>query len=159
MLSDRVVATVVLLAVSVSFPLYLHGVWVILQSEIVTWSVLMRHLRSIVPALFLTAIPVLVWMLPRALTGRFTGLIALHIFFALQAYSLLLIGLWGIIPIFRAKRAHNLYTKPDPNLDLDELDPRMAQWRRRLRIGVFGHLFFWTIAYALGAIIYVRSYL
>ena len=159
MVDERTIATVAFIAVSLSLPLYLHGVWIILRSEEVTWSVLMAHLRSVVPAVMLTAVPVALWMIPRSLTWGFSGLVTVHIFFALQAYALLLIGLWGIVPIFRAKHRHNLYRAPDQDIDLDELDERMPHWRRRLRLGVFGHLLMWLIAYLLGALIYVRSYL
>lgn len=159
MSDEQTIATVVLVLVTLSLPLYLHGVWVILRSDVVTWSVLMKHLRSIVPGILLTAVPVLVWMLPRALEGRFTGWLALHIFLAIQAYALLLIGLWGIVPIYRAKRAHNLYHEPDQDIAIDELDERMPHWRRRLRIGVFGYLTFWILAYLVGASVYVQFYL
>ncbi len=159
MLSERTIATVVLIVVSLSLPLYLHGVWIILRSEMVTWGVLMAHLRSIIPGILLTAIPVLVWMLPQAIGGRFTGLLALHIFLAIQAYALLVIGLWGIVPIYRAKRAHNLYHEPDPAIAIDELDERMPHWRRRLRIGVFGYLLLWSLSYIVGLAVYARFYL
>lgn len=159
MVEAATIGTMSLIAVTASLPLYLHGLWVILRSELVTWSVLVRHLRSIVPGLVLTTVPVVTWMLPRAVTGRFSGLIAVHIFLALQAYALLMIGLWGIVPIYRAKRRHNLYHEPDPDVDLSEIDERMPQWRRRLRIGVFGYLFFWLLAFGLGVAIYVDSYL
>lgn len=158
MLDERTAATLALVFVSLSLPLYLHGVWVILRAERVTWSVLMTHLRSVIPALVFTTVPVLVWMLPRSLTWGFSGYIVVHIFLALQAYALLLIGLWGIVPIFRAKRRHNLYRDPDPDLELDELDKRMPHWRRRLRIGVFGHLIMWVLAYLVGVVIYARAH-
>lgn len=158
MVSDGTVATAAIVLVSASLPLYLHGVWVILRAERVTWAVLLRHLRSVVPALALTTGPVLAWMVPRALTGRFDGVVAIHIFLALQSYALLLIGLWGIVPIYRAKRRHNLYREPDPDVALDDLDGRMPSWRRRLRVGVFGHLGLWALAYVLGVVLYVRAY-
>lgn len=158
MVDTWTIATVAFVAVSLSLPLYLHGIWVILSSERVTWAVLMRHLRSIIPALLLTGIPVVLWMLPRSLTWGFSGHIAVHIFLALQSYALLLIGLWGIIPIFRAKRRYNLYREPQPDLELSELDERMPQWRRRLRVGVFGHFFLWLLAYLLGAALYLQNY-
>lgn len=158
MVDDRTIATVALAMVTLSLPLYLHGVWVILRSELVTWSVLVTHLRSILPAIALTGLPVLAWMLPRAVTGGFSGLVALHIFLALQAYALLLIGLWGIVPIYRAKRRHHLYRDPDPDVDLAALDERMPHWRRRLRVGVFGHLAMWLLAYLVGVAIYVEAY-
>lgn len=159
MLSDRTVATIVFVVVSASLPLYLHGIWVILRSERVTWSVLVAHLRSIIPALLLTFVPVVVWMLPRMIGGQVSGLIGVHAFVALQSYALLLIGFWGIIPIYRAKRRYNLYRDPDRDVDLGELDEKMPHWRRRLRIGVFGHFALWLLAYGIGIVIYVRGYL
>lgn len=158
MVDDQTLATISLVAVSLSLPLYLHGVWVILQSERVTWSVLMRHLSSVVPAVLLTLGPVLFWMVPRIADWGVSGLIGVHIFLALQAYALLLIGLWGIVPMFRAKRRHNLYREPQPDIELAELDERMPQWRRRLRLGVFGHLLMWILAYTTGVVHFVRVY-
>lgn len=158
MVDDHVLATASLVAVSLSLPLYLHGMWVILNSERVTWAVLMRHLRSVVPAVVLTTVPAVVWMVPRTTNWGLSGVMPLHIFLALQAYALLVIALWGIVPIFRAKRRHNLYRRPDPDIELEALDDRMPQWRRRLRVGVFGHLLLWVLAYATGAFHYVRVY-
>ena len=159
MLDDHLLATISLISVSLSLPLYLYGVWIILRVEQVTWRILMAHLRVVITALALTTIPVLFWMLPQSFTWGFSGLIAVHIFLALQSYALLLIGLWGIVPIFRAKHRHNLYHDPDPDIDLTELDERMPHWRRRLRIGVFGHLVFWILSYFLGIAFYLRVYL
>lgn len=158
MVSDQTLATIAFVAVSLSLPLYLHGIWVILSSEQVTWTVLMRHLRSVLPALGLTTVPMFVWMLPRSISVGFSGLVATHIFLALQSYALLLIGIWGIIPIFRAKRQYNLYREPEPDVDLAELDERMSVWRRRLRFGVFGHFALWILAYLLGVLLYLRNY-
>lgn len=159
MVADETLATAALLAVSLSLPLYLHGVWVILRAEVVTWSVLMRHLRSVIPAVLLTTVPLLVWMLPRTADLGVTHLIGVHIFLGLQSYALLLIALWGIVPIFRAKRRHNLYRDPDQDIELEALDDRMPHWRRRLRLGVFGHLIMWVLAYLAGLVIYARVYL
>lgn len=158
MVDDHVLATVAVLAVTASLPLYLHGVWVILRVDVVTWSVLRRHLRSVVTAVVLTLVPVLVWMVPRIGEWGISGFIGVHIFLALQAYALLLIGLWGIVPIFRAKRRHNLYRDPNQDIDLDALDDRMGQYRRRLRVGVFGHLAMWLLAYVVGIAHFVRAY-
>lgn len=150
------VRTAIVFAVSLSLPLYIHGVLVILRSERVTWGVLMRHLRSIIPGVVLTLVPVVSWMLPRFFSGQYSSLLTVHAFFALQAYAFLAIGLWGIIPIFRAKRARGLYREPNPDLELTEIDDRMPHWRRRLRIGVFGYLGFWLIAYATGLAMYLQ---
>lgn len=158
MVEAQTIATIAAVSVSLSLPLYFHGIWVILNAERVTWSVLKRHLASIIPALLFTAVPVVGWMIPRSLNLGFSGLVAVHIFLALQSYALLLIGLWGIVPIFRAKRRYNLYRNPDQDIELDELDERMPQWRKRLRLGVFGHFGLWLLAYLLGGWLYVSSY-
>lgn len=158
MVSDATVATAVAGLVTLSLPLYLYGVWIILSTDVVTWTVLLRHLRAIGLALACTGVGVAGWMVPALLDGRFTSTIGVHVFLALQSYALLIVGLWGIVPIYRAKRRHNLYHEPDPEMDLSELDDRMDQWRRRLRVGVFGHLFFWFLAYLLGLAVYLQLY-
>lgn len=156
--SEVAMATTVAGLVSLSLPLYLYGVWVILRAEVVSWRVLIRHLTAIGLALTLTGICVVGWMVPSLVGGRLTSLIGVHVFLALQSYAMLVLGLWGIVPIYRAKRRHDLYHDPDPDLDLAELDERMPQWRRRLRVGVFGHLLFWLLAYVLGLSVYVQLY-
>ena len=67
MIADRVVATVVLLAVTASFPCFLYGAWYIIETEPVTWGVLMHHLKFVGTGLALTTIPLLTWMAPRLL--------------------------------------------------------------------------------------------
>jgi hypothetical protein len=34
----------------------------------------------------------------------------------------------------------------------------MDHWRGRLRIGVFGYVFFWLLAYAIGVLRYLTRY-
>ncbi|MFP4590000.1 MAG: hypothetical protein ACLFMX_03160 [Halobacteriales archaeon] len=159
MVSEELLATTTLAVVTLSLPLYLHGVWTILRVEVVTWGVLVRHLRSIGLALALTALPVVGWMVPSLLTGRFTSVVGVHVFLALQSYAFLALGLWGIVPIYRAKRRRNLYHEPDPDVDLTDLDERMPQFRRRLRLGVFGHLALWVLAYLVGLLLYAQFHL
>ncbi|MFW6448435.1 MAG: DUF7321 family protein [Halobacteriota archaeon] len=156
MVSEALLATATVVLVTLSFPLYLHGIWIILRAEVVTWRVLMRHLRSIGLALACTAVPVAGWMVPALFGGRFTSTVGVHVFLALQSYAFLALGLWGIVPIYRAKRRHNLYHEPDPDVDLTDLDDRMSHWRRRLRIGVFGHLVLWVLAYLVGLLLYLQ---
>jgi hypothetical protein len=66
--------------------------------------------------------------------------------------------LTGIVHIFRAKRAHDLYEDPDQDIDLDELHENMGAWRFRLRTGVFGFLLLWLLAWIVGALRYVIYY-
>jgi hypothetical protein len=143
--------------VSASLPFYLYGAWIMIDSETVTWEVLVRHLSFIFPGLILTTIPVVTWMIPRLL-GQLTGLAALHAIFGLQAYALLVFALTGIVRIFQAKRAANLYDDPDQDVDLDDLHENMGAWRGRLRIGVFGYVLFWFGAWLLGLYRYVVGY-
>lgn len=156
---DTTWAIAAAICVTLSLPLYLHGLWVILQSEVVTWSVLMVHLRSIGIGLVLTLVPVIGWMLPQLLSGRFSGLIGVHVFLALQSFAFLAIALWGIVPIFRRKRDHGLYRDPSQDIGIDAIDERMPIWRRRLRIGVFGYLVLWILSYLTGLAILMQMYL
>ena len=100
----------------------------------------------------------LFWMAPR-LPEQLGGLSAVHAYLGLQAYALLLFGGTGIVRIFRAKRAHDLYHDYDEDLLLDEIGgEQMSHWRSRLRIGVFGYVIFWLLAYLVGAARYVLRY-
>lgn len=148
--SEVTIATIVAGVVTLSLPLYLYGAWIIIDAEIVTWDVLMRHLSFIVPGLLLTAIPLALWMLPRLPRQFGSGIVMIHAFFGIQAYALLAVALTGIVHIFRAKRAHDLYENPDQDVPLDDLHENMGAWRWRLRIGVFGYLLCWLIAWLLG---------
>lgn len=152
------VATLVLAAVTLSLPCFLYGAWYIIQRDPVTWGVLVHHLRFIGAGLALTTVPLLVWMAPR-LPGQLTGVAAVHAYLGLQAYALLAFAGTGIVRIFRVKRRWNLYTDYDHDVVLDEIGAeRFQHWRRRLRIGVFGYLFFWLLAYVVGLARYLLRY-
>ena len=157
MVSDTAIATVAALMVTASFPFYLYGAWIMIDAETVTWGVLTYHLKFIVVGLTLNTVPVVTWMAPRLLE-QFSGLSALHAVLGLQAYAMLVFALTGIVRIFQAKRAANLYDDPDQNIDLDELHENMGAWRGRLRIGVFGYVLFWIGAYLLGVYRYLTGY-
>ncbi|PSP97486.1 hypothetical protein BRC94_09900 [Halobacteriales archaeon QS_5_70_17] len=158
-LADAVIATLVAASVSLSFPLFLYGAWIMLDADRVTWSVLVYHLKFILTGLALTTVPLVGWMAPR-LFEQLNGFAALHAFLGLQAYALLAFGGTGIVRIFRAKRRHDLYHDYDEEVLLDEIgDENMRFWRRRLRIGVFGYTVFWVLAYLVGMARYVTKYL
>ncbi|WP_049898494.1 DUF7321 family protein [Halococcus agarilyticus] len=158
-LDDATVATIVAALVTVSFPCFLYGAWIMIDTEAVTWSVLTYHLKFIVTGLALTTIPLLVWMLPR-LFQQLGGASALHAFLGLQAYAMLAFAFTGIVRIFRAKRQHDLYHDYDEDVLLNEIgSDRMDHWRSRLRIGVFGYVIFWLLAYVVGIARYALRYL
>ena len=157
--SDGLVATVVLVSVTLSLPCFLYGAYYIIETEPVTWDVLMHHLKFVVTGLVLTTVPMATWMMPR-LVDQFGGLSALHAVLGLQAYAMLVFGMTGIVRIFRAKWEHDLYEEYDQDVLLDEIGgERMDHWRSRLRIGVFGYVIFWLLAYVVGLIRYVIRYL
>lgn len=157
MVADVVWATLALLAVTASFPFYVRGALIVLNSPFVTWAILRRHLAYIFVGLFLTTVPVIAWMIPR-LFDQLGGYAAIHAIVGIQAYALLAFAFTGIVPIFRAKRRHDLYRDPDPDMALDDIHPDIGMWRTRLRIGVFGYLFCWIIAYVLGVMRYLIRY-
>jgi len=158
MVSDAAIATVVLVAVTLSFPCFLYGAWIVIDNDPVTWDVLTSHLTFIVTGLALTTIPMLLWMIPR-LFDQFAGATLVHAFLGLQAYAMLVFAGTGIVRIFRAKRRHDLYHDYDEEVLLDEIgDENMQFWRRRLRIGVFGYVFFWLLAYLVGVVRYLSRY-
>ena len=157
-MSDGQVATVVALAVSLSFPLFLYGAWIMIDAEAVTWDVLVYHLQFILTGLALTTVPLVFWMAPR-LFEQLNGVAALHAFLGLQAYAMLAFAATGIVRIFRAKWRHDLYHDYDEDVLLEEIgDENMRFWRRRLRVGVFGYVFFWVLAYLVGIARYVAKY-
>lgn len=156
-LSEAVIAALVVGVVSLSLPFYVYGAWIILRVETVTWGVLVHHLSVIGVGLVLTTGPVVVWMLPRLLT-QFDSLVAVHAFLGFQAYAFLVFGLTGIVRIFNAKRAHDLYHRPEQDIDLDELHENMGVWRIRLRVGVFGYLGLWILTWFIGLGRYVFVY-
>lgn len=158
-LADATVATVVALAVTASFPCFLYGAWIMIDAEPVTWGVLTYHLKFIAAGLALTTVPLVGWMLPR-LANQLGGASALHAFLGLQAYAMLVFASTGIFRIFRAKWEHNLYHDYDEDVLLSEIgSERMDHWRSRLRIGVFGYVIFWLLAYIVGIARYALRYL
>jgi len=148
-MSEYIYATVATLLVTLSFPLYLYGAWIILQEEVVTWNVLIHHLKYVTGGLVLTTVPMVTWMIPNAF-DQFSPLLAVHMFFGLQAYALLLVGMTGIVRIFQVKRQHNLYHESSSDIEISELHENMSTWRWRLRIGVFSYVGCWIIAYLIG---------
>lgn len=157
-LGSTVIAMIALVAVTASLPFLLYGAWIVIEAEEVTWDVLVHHLKFILTGLALTTIPMLTWMIPR-LFDQFGGFSALHAVLGLQAYAMLAFGFTGIVRIFRAKREHDLYHDYDEQVLLDEIgDENMSHWRSRLRIGVFGYLIFWILAYVVGVTRFVFRY-
>ncbi|MFB6096809.1 MAG: hypothetical protein ABEJ74_05425 [Haloferacaceae archaeon] len=157
-MADPVYAAVLaLLAVTLSFPFYVRGAGIVLDADVVTWAILVRHLRYVGVGLVLTTVPVTTWMAPR-LVDQFGGLSALHAVLGLQAYALLVFALTGIVRIFQVKWQADLYRDPGPDVALDDLHENMSAWRTRLRIGVFGYLLFWCLAYLLGVARFVLRY-
>lgn len=147
MVDPSVIATLAGLSVTASLPFLLYGAWIMIDTEIVTWNVLMHHLRYIGVGLTLTTVPIVGWMIPRVLR-RLTGLAVIHAFLGLQAYALLAFALTGIVRIFQAKRNADAYE--DPDADIDELHENMGHWRSRLRVGVAGFMLLWLCAWVTG---------
>ncbi|SFF95601.1 hypothetical protein SAMN04488063_0916 [Halopelagius inordinatus] len=158
MVSETAIATGAALMVTVSFPFYLYGAWIMIDAETVTWGVLIYHLKFIVPGLVLNTVPVVAWMIPR-LFKQLGGLAALHAVLGLQAYALLAFALTGIVRILQVKRRADLYDNPDQDIELDDLHENMGAWRGRLRVGVFGYVLFWIFAWVLGIYRYATGYL
>ncbi|TQQ83359.1 hypothetical protein EGH24_00725 [Halonotius terrestris] len=157
MVSETTIATLTALSVTASLPFFLYGAWIMLQTETVTWDVLIYHLKFIVVGLTLTTVPMVTWMMPR-LFDQLGGLSALHAVLGLQAYALLVFALTGIVRIFQAKREADLYRNPDQDIDLNDLHENMSAWRGRLRIGVFGYVVFWLLAWTVGLYRYFLRY-
>lgn len=155
---ERLFATLAGLSVTASLPFFLYGAWYALDVDVMTWARLKHHLAYVLTGLVLTTVPVVGWMVPRLL-DQLSGPAVLHAILGLQAYALLVFGLTGIVRIFEAKWRADLYRDPDPDADIDELHENMPAWRKRLRIGVFGFLVFWILAYLVGVARYVRLYL
>jgi hypothetical protein len=158
MVSDSTIATGAALMVTSSLPFYLYGAWIMIDAEVVTWNVLIHHLKFIIPGLVLNTIPVAGWMLPRLL-DQLQGVIVLHAVLGLQAYALLAFALTGIVRIIQVKREADLYEDPTQDIDLDDLHPNMGAWRGRLRVGVFGYVIFWFLAWLLGLYQFVTRYM
>jgi hypothetical protein len=158
MVSEGTIATIVVVAVTCSFPFFLYGAWIMIDAEAVTWGVLVHHLKFILTGLTLTTVPMVTWMIPR-LFDQLGGAAALHAFLGLQAYAMLAFGGTGIVRVFRAKWDHDLYHDYDEDVLLDEIgSERLQFFRRRIRIGVFGYVFFWILAYIVGVARYVIKY-
>jgi hypothetical protein len=157
MVADVTIATLTALSVTASLPFFLYGAWIMLDSETVTWDVLTYHLKFIVVGLTLTTVPMVTWMMPRLL-DQLGGLSALHAVLGLQAYAMLVFALTGIVRIFQAKRKADLNQNPDQDIDLNDLHENMGAWRGRLRIGVFGYVIFWVLAWSIGLYRYVLRY-
>ncbi|MFC7204269.1 hypothetical protein ACFQJC_12150 [Haloferax namakaokahaiae] len=157
MADETTLATLAALTVTVSLPFYLYGAWIMIDAETVTWDVLVYHLKIIFPGLVLNTVPVVTWMIPR-LFEQLNGLTALHAILGLQAYAMLVFALTGIVRIFQAKWRANLYHDPDQDISLDDLHENMSAWRGRLRVGVFGYVLFWMLAWVLGVYRYVTGY-
>jgi hypothetical protein len=157
MASESTLATLAALSVTASFPFYLYGAKIVIDAEVVTWDVLMRHLKYILSGLTLNTVPVVTWMIPR-LFDQLSGLTALHAVLGLQAYAMLAFALTGIVRIFQAKYNADLYDDPDQDVDLDDLHENMGAWRGRLRVGVFGYVIFWIGAWLVGVYRYLTGY-
>jgi len=156
--AEAAIATIVLASVTLSFPCFVYGAYIVIDNDPVTWKVLTRHLKFIGTGLALTTVPMLVWMMPR-LSDQFGGAALVHAFLGLQAYAMLAFAGTGIVRILKAKREHDLYHDYDEEVLLDEIGSgKMRHWRRRLRIGVFGYVFFWLLAYAVGVLRYLTRY-
>lgn len=155
--AEFAIASLVVAVVSASLPFYLYGAWVVLREDVVTWRVLVRHLSFIGVGLALTTGPIVLWMLPRLL-DQLDGFTGLHAFLGFQAYALLVFALTGIARIFQVKRQHDLYHDPDAEVELSDLHEDMDLWRRRLRVGVFGYLGFWLLAWVVGLARYAVVY-
>ncbi|SNR62370.1 DUF7321 family protein [Halorubrum vacuolatum] len=147
MVDESVIAAVAGLSVTASLPFLLYGAWIMIDAEVVTWDVLIHHLKYIGVGLTLTTVPLVTWMLPRVL-GQMTGDAVIHAFFGLQAYALLVFAFTGIVRIFQAKRNADVYHNPDA--DISDLHEDMDHWRKRLRIGVAGFMILWICAWITG---------
>jgi hypothetical protein len=156
--SETTVATLVALAVTASFPFFLYGAWIMIDNDPIRWGILSRHLKFILTGLTLTTVPMVTWMVPR-LTSQLGGFAVLHALLGLQAYAMLAFGFTGIVRVFRAKWEHDLYHDYDENVLLDEIGGEtMSHWRKRIRIGVFGYVIFWVLAYVAGMVRYLFRY-
>ena len=159
MVSEALVATAMVFVVTASLPFYLYGAWYILNEDVVTWDVLVHHLKFIAVGLALTTGPMVGWMLPRFFE-QLGGFAALHAFLGLQAYAMLVFALTGIVRIFQVKHQHDLYDREaaDRDVDIGELHENMGAWRSRLRIGVIGYVLFWVLAWLVGMVRFFIDY-
>ncbi|NHN58245.1 MULTISPECIES: hypothetical protein [Halorussus] len=158
MASEPLVAAAIALVVTASLPFYLYGAWYILDQEVVTWDVLIHHLKFIAVGLLLTTVPMVTWMLPRFF-DQIGGFAALHAFLGLQAYAMLIVALTGIVRIFQVKRSHDLYASDtDRDVEINDLHENMGAWRGRLRVGVAGYVLFWLLAWLIGIVRFFLRY-
>jgi hypothetical protein len=96
-------------------------------------------------------------MIPRLLQ-QLGGAVALHAVLGLQAYALLAFALTGIVRILQVKRNAGFYDDPNQQTELNDLHPNMSAWRGRLRVGVFGYVGLWFLAWSLGLYLYMTKY-
>ncbi len=157
MVSESTAAAIAALSVTISLPFFLYGAWYAIETEVMTWDRLIHHLKFVVTGLVLTTAPMVLWMMPR-LFQQLGGVAVVHAFLGLQAYALLALALTGIVRIFQAKRQAELYRNPDPEADIGALHENMDAWRWRLRVGVFGYMILWLLAYVLGIYQYLVTY-
>jgi hypothetical protein len=150
MVDESVIAAAAGLSVTASLPFLLYGAWIMIDTETVTWTVLMRHLRYIAAGLTLTTVPIVGWMIPRLFVDliNLSGIAVIHAFFGVQAYALLAFALTGIARILQAKRNADAYE--DPSVDINEIHEDMGHWRSRLRTGVAGFMILWLCAWVTG---------
>lgn len=159
MVEDQVLATIAAALVTASFPFYIYGAWLMIDTESpVTWPTLRFHLAVVLTGLVINTGPVVFWMLPR-LPDQLGGLAVLHAIVGVHAYALLAFALTGIARILQVKRRHDLYRDPDETVVIDDLHEHMPAWRRRLRVGVFGYVVLWLVAWVIGMARYVLLYL
>lgn len=159
MVDDRVLATLAAGMVTASFPFYIYGAWLMIETEApVTWATLRFHLAVVLTGLLINTGPVLLWMVPR-LPDQLGGLAVLHAIVGVHAYALLVFALSGIVRIVQVKRRHDLYRDPDDTIVMDDLHEHMPAWRRRLRVGVFGYVVLWIVAWVIGMARYGLLYL
>jgi hypothetical protein len=157
-MDPQVAGTLAAISVTASLPFFLYGAWIMIDTETVTWDILVYHLKFIVTGLALTTVPLVTWMLPRIL-DQLSGAAIIHAFFGIQAYALLAFALTGIFRIFQAKRQANLYQNPNQDIALEDIHENMGHWRARLRVGVFGYTFLWFCAWVIGLYRYTQLHL
>lgn len=157
MVDEATLTTFAAITVTVSFPFYLCGAWVMIDTEMVSWDVLAYHLKIISSELVLNTVPVVMWMLPR-LFQQFNRFSTLHTTLGLQAYATLIFALTGIIRIPRVKWEANLCRNPDQDVSLGDLHENTSVWRGRLHVDVFGYVIFWVFTRLLGIYCYLSGY-
>jgi len=160
-LGDDAIATIVVLAVSLSLPCFLYGAWLMIVHDPVTWRVLRTHLAVVGLGLALTTVPLVWWMIPK-LWSQVSGFAVVHAFLGLQSYAFFALAGTGIVRILRAKWASEAYRRSS-SFDLDDLEAEtgdldLGHWRARLRIGVVGYTLLWVLAFLTGVVRYAIKY-